>query len=273
MGIPAQQLAFDIDGGHVEPPAQVGPATEEPEELTPAPTRTDHFFTTEQLEKARREERDKHQRQIARQKEELAKRDAELEDLRKFREEQDAARQADERKKAKAARQEQEKDLSAKELIAIRDREHEAQMAQLEAKLAARDAEREQEKILLAHEREYLRVQAYRSQRVAEELAAESIPNELTQYIQGATEEEIEASIAQAQETAAKIVAAYNNQRGDEGGPPARLRGPSITSGPSSMGSMQELDTGDEARNMSYADYVKNRPKLMVSQQGQGIFS
>lgn len=167
---------------------------------------------------------------------------------------------------AEAKRQEE---LSAKELLAEQNKQWEDRFATLQN-------EREQEKALLDKERQYLGLQQYIQRRVGEEVAAETIAEDLVHYVTGNSEAEVEASIEKAKQTTASIleqVQAVQQQARQ------RIRGVSPTGyapvGPMDTESANQSLSVDDLKNMSMADYVKIRDKLGVGSSGptnKGMF-
>lgn len=262
-----QTTGADIEGSGVEHPTFVPPvnATEDdPEPTAPRGGRNESFFTTEQLEKARREERDKQQREKARLKERNDAMAAELDELRKFREQQERERQAAERKAQKKQRLEEEKDLSAKEILLRREQEWEQQQQKWEQKFAQLEAKSRLEN-------QAMQLQVYIQRRVAEEQAARTIAPQFVDYIHGSTPEEVEASIELAKQKTSEILAEVAGQKTES----ARQSGPSLRTGPSDIGSVTEIqDDGVDYTNMDMKTYLeKVRPKLGISGGNQGMFA
>lgn len=262
MSMPTQTLGADIEGSGVEHPTRV-PGTDAPDDVTPPQRNSEFQFTTEQIEKARREEREKVQREKARLKERMDAQTAELEELRKFREEQERQRLAEERKQQKKQKTEDEKDLSAKELLMRREQEWEQRLADQERRFEQMEAQSRLE-------REVMRLQVYIQRRVAEEQTAGNIAPQFIDYISGTSEEEVEAAIELARNKTAEILAEVTNQRRNQ-----QPRGVSVSAGPSAIGSQSEMPTDEtDFTNMTLHDYMtKVRPKLNIGGGGQGLFS
>lgn len=253
-----QKQAADIEGSHVEPPTFV---TSEPVTQEPA-SRTESFFTTEQLEKARAEERQKVQSEKARLKAKYDAQVAELEELKAAQAKVDAERAAEEKKRAKAKRQEDEKDLSAKEILARREAEWEARLQEQEQRFVQMEAR-------ARLEQEAMKLQVYIQRRVAEEQSAKTIAPQFVDYITGTSVDEVELAIELAKQKTAEILAEVTNAA-----PPPRAQGVSPHSGPANIGSVTETQ-GDEVdyTNMSLSTYLeKVRPKLNIGGGGQGLF-
>lgn len=218
-------------------------------------------FTTDDIEKARREEKDKLYSEIGSLKDELKAIRAEREKENKAREE--AARKAEEeRQKAEAeARKKAEEEMSVKELLQQKESEWEKRLREIEE---ARQRDQE----LLAKERRYNELVSYRQRRLEEE--ADTIMPELRDMVVlGNSEQEIESSIQALQDRTQRILeqitagqqAARQQQRG------AQVTAPPV--GP--LESQQEFQnlTNEDLKNMDIATYGKNRDRLLgaVSQR------
>ena len=240
------------------------PATAEVSEVSEP---TMQSFTADDLAKARAQEKAKLYPQ-------MEKMSQELEALKKAQEEE-AARQAD--KEAKRAAKEaeriakqkekEEKELSFKELLSKKEQEFQSQ-------LEAERLEREKAFALLDRERQFQDLMAYRSQRIEEE--RDSIVPQLIDLVSGNTQEEIEQSIATLKDKSSGIMqdvqqATANAKQSMVG---ARVTAPA--SGPLDNNSEQQSYSPESIRDMSLAEYSKQRAKLLgtaASNRGQGLFS
>ena len=257
-----QVTPIDVEGSHVDPPARTGTPQEPFVQDVPTPTAS-NLFSAEQIEKARREERDKHQRALARAKEQSDAMKAELEQLRAAQAETQKQKEAEARKEAKRRKSEDEKDLSAREILACREQEWEQQMAQLRH-------EQEQTRALVALERQHMQMETYKNSRVAEEIAAQRIAPQFKDYIGGTTQDEIEASIELAKQKSAEIAAEFQQLTAQA----SRYTGVSTNFGPSNIGSRDQLPEPEiDATKLSYAEFVKNRDRLIVQHKDQGLFN
>jgi hypothetical protein len=216
-------------------------------------------FTAEDLAKARAQEKAKLYPQIEKMAEELAA-------MKKAKEEEEAKRAAKRAEREAKSKQKEEKELSFKELLAKKEQEFSSQ-------LENERLEREKAIALLEKERQYQELQNYRQRRVEEE--RDTIVPELIDLIDGDSQDAVEQSIAILKEKSARISdsvkqamsAAKQNMVG------ARITAPA--SGPLDNDSEQQLTTPDSVRDMSMADYAKNRAKLLGSastNRGQGLF-
>jgi hypothetical protein len=220
-------------------------------------------FTADDLAKARAQEKAK----LYPQMEKMA---AELEALKKAQAEE-AARKAE---KAKAREQEKvekqkQKDideLSAKELLAKKEQE-------FQSALEAERLERENAFALLEKERKFQELMYYRQQRIEQE--RENIVPQLLDLVNGNSEDEIEQSIESLKAKSAGIMqdvqqTVLSTKQQMVG---ARVTAPA--SGPLDNDSEHTISTPDSIRDMTMADYAKQRAKLLGSaanNRGQGLF-
>jgi len=227
-------------------------------------------YSADDLAKAREQEKAKLYPQMEKMKEELAA-------LKKAKEEEEARKQAKaaERAAKEAERiaekqnkqkEQQEKELKFKDLLKKKEQE-------FESKLEAERLERERAIALLEMERKFQDVQNYRQSRLEQE--RDNIVPELIDLIQGNSQDEIEQSINLLKEKSASISQsvqqAMQSARQQQVG--ARVTAPA--SGPLDNDSDQQIATPDSIRDMSLADYAKQRAKLLgsaASNRGQGLF-
>lgn len=220
-------------------------------------------FTGEDLAKARAQEKAK----LYPQMEKMAQ---ELEALKKAQAEE-AARKAEKaklREQEKAAKQKQkdEEELSAKELLAKKEQE-------FQAALQAERLERENAIALLEKERQFQELMNYRAMRIEQE--RDSIVPQLIDLVNGNSQEEIEQSIETLKAKSAGIMQDVQQTvlSARQQMPGARVTAPA--SGPLDNDSDQQITTPDSVRDMSLADYAKQRAKLLGSaanNRGQGLF-
>ena len=239
-------------------------ATEAPFE-TQTPETISPIFTADDLAKARAQEKEKLYPQVEKLKEELS-----LLKQREQERELEEARRKEERKKreaeaAKKKKEEEEAELEVRQLLQRKEEEWQAQ-------LETERQEREKAFALLDQERRFQALMNYRSMRLEQE--RDNIIPELIDMIAGNSEDEIEQSILTLKEKSAKIfdsVAQAGVQtRKDMVG--ARVTVPA--SGPLDNDSEQRSFTPDNIKDMSLADYAKNRAKLLGTgnNSGQGLF-
>jgi DNA repair exonuclease SbcCD ATPase subunit len=223
-------------------------------------------FTAEDLAKARAQEKQKLYPQMEKMQEELAKAKALAEELAAKDSQREAERAAKKAERDAKKKQEEEQELSFKELLSKKEQEFASQ-------LEAERLEREKAFALLERERQFQDLMNYRGQRIEEE--RDTIVPQLIDLVNGNTQEEIEQSIATLKDKSAAIMqdvqqATANAKQSMVG---ARVTAPA--SGPLDNDSEQKSYTPDSIRDMSLADYAKQRAKLLgtaASNRGQGLF-
>lgn len=220
-------------------------------------------FTADDVAKARAQEKAK----LYPQMEKMA---AELSALKKAQEDEVArkAAKAAEREAAMAeqAKKKDEEELSAKELLAKKEQEWTSQFEN-------ERLERERAFALLQKEQELNQLNNYRQSRTEQE--RDNIVPELIDLISGNNQDEIEDSIAVLREKSQSILhsaqAAMQSAKQQMAG--TRITAPA--SGPLDNDSENNSYTPDSIRDMSLADYAKQRAKLLgtaASNRGQGLF-
>lgn len=290
---PTQRTATDPEGSGVIPPERV-PAVDlrDPQYRTPTlddltgsnedsdpepvlpPAQNQPSFTAEQIEKARREEREKVLKRLQGERTKNQEYLQELEELRKFREEKEAEQAKAQREAERKARKEAEKDLSAKEILAKREeeweRQRQADRAEWEARLEAMNRDREQERAQLKLEREALELQNYIATEVARAVKDKEMAPQFVDFINGTSKEQVDAQIEVAKAKTAEILSEVTGQQQAA----QRQQGVSTASGPSSMGSVTEVtDQPVDFTKLTLKDYVeKVRPKLQIDRRDNGIF-
>lgn len=231
-----------------------------------AEVQTQNSYTAEDIAKARAQEKEKLYPVMDKMKEELAALKKEREEREAVEAERKAQRAAREAENAKKKQEEAEAELGFKELLKKKEEE-------LEAKLAEERNERERAFALLDKEREFTELTTYRQQRL--EAERENIIPELIDLIQGNTRDEIEQSILGLKEKSARIFdsVAQASQQTRKEMVGSRITAPA--SGPLDNDPAQLSNSPDDLRNMSMADYAKNRQKLLggaSKNSGQGLF-
>jgi hypothetical protein len=254
------------EGGDPGDPVVVVPNAVVEPPATPAPA--DVRFSAEDIQKARKEEKDKLYQRLQAQQDQIDQFTSELEAQRTARE-QAAAEEERRRTEATAeAERKRQEDLSAKDLLLEKEREWTSRFEQIER-------EREQERTLFQKEQEFNNLQAYVQKRVGEE--TNEIAPELLDYISGNTPDEVEASIATAKAKTQAILESVQQAAIQQR---ASMRGVSPT-GYSTTGPM-DTDPGtksyslNDLRDMPMAEYAKIRGQLGVGQAAQnqrGLYS
>ncbi|MGD6750351.1 hypothetical protein [Streptomyces sp. BH105] len=164
----------------------------------PKDTQDGSRFTAEDLEKVRREEREKLYGRLNQQDEILKATKDELETARRAREEQEANEAAARKQAEEEAEAKRQADLSAKSLLKEREQAWEKRFADLQSTY-------ETDRELFAREQEFARLQNVRRDLLAQ--AADDIAPELVDLVQGSTEDELRASVELMRQKSSAIVA------------------------------------------------------------------
>jgi hypothetical protein len=239
------------------------PADAEVSEVSNTPMQS---FTADDLAKARAQEKQKLYPQMEKMQEELAKAKALAEELSAKDATREAERTAKKAEREAKKKQEEEQELSFKELLSKKEQEFQSQ-------LEAERLEREKAFALLDRERQFQDLMSYRAQRIEQE--RDTIVPQLIDLVSGNSQDEIEQSIATLKEKSAGIMqdvqqATANAKQSMVG---ARVTAPA--SGPLDNNSEQQSYSPESIRDMSLADYAKQRAKLLgtaASNRGQGLF-
>ena len=223
-------------------------------------------YTADDLAKAREQEKAKLYPQLEKMKEELASLKREREET-AAREAERQTRIAEEESRAAQLKKEQEEnELSFKDLLKKKEQEFQSQ-------LENERLERERAIALLDQERKFQELMNYRQSRLEQE--RENIIPELIDLIEGDTQDAIEQSISTLKEKSARILDSAQQAMQSAR---AQMAGPRITapaSGPLDTNSDTQSLTPDSIREMSLADYAKQRAKLLgnaANNRGQGLF-
>jgi len=223
-------------------------------------------YTADDIAKAREQEKAKLYPQMEKMKEELAAAKARAEEVAAKEADREAKRAAKEAEKLAKQKEREEAELPLKELLAKKEQEFQAQIEQ-------ERLERERAFALLEQERRFQELMNYRQNRLEQE--RDNIVPELIDLIQGNTPDEVESSIATLKEKSSSILqsaqAAMQSAKQQMAG--TRITAPA--SGPLDNDSSQQSYTPDAIRDMTMADYAKQRAKLLgtaASNRGQGLF-
>lgn len=205
------------------------------------------FYTDEDIERVRREEKDKLYGRIQTM-------DEQLKDLQRQREAEEAERLALLEAEAERVKREEEEAMETRELLKRKEEEWAGRFAELEDRY-------EQDKAVFERERRFQEIEKYLQARVAQE--AEWIIPELRDLVRGNSETEIDASIDEMKARTAAIMgqlessvqAQRQSQRG--AAPTAPPNGP--------MEQMQSYEsiTADDIRSMDMETYKKHRASLL----------
>jgi hypothetical protein len=220
-------------------------------------------YTVDDLAKAREQEKSKLYPQLEKMREELSSLRKEKEEEAARRAQLEAAKQAEELSIQKAK---EEEELSFKDLLKKKEQEFQSQ-------LEAERLERERAFALLDQERKFQEITNYRSSRVEQE--RDNIVPELIDLVDGNTADEIEQSIAMLKEKSARILSSAQQAMQSARQQMAGTRITNPAAGPLDNDSEQKTYSPDSIREMSLADYAKQRAKLLgnaASNRGQGLF-
>jgi len=250
----------------MENAVEVTDANLSPIEVTTSSEMTMPGYTADDIAKAREQEKAKLYPQLEKMKEELASLKREREEA-AAREAERQARIAEEESRAAQLKKEQEEnELSFKDLLKKKEQEFQAQ-------LENERLERERAIALLDQERKFQELMNYRQARLEQE--RDNIIPELIDLIEGDSQNAIEQSISTLKEKSARILESAQQAMQSAR---AQMAGPRITApaaGPLDNDSSQQTLTPDSIRDMSLADYAKQRAKLLgnaASNRGQGLF-
>ena len=216
--------------------------------VTPNPS-TGRTFTADEVEKIRQQEKDKLYGQI----DELK---GELRSYREEREAEQRAREEEEARRAEEAEEKAEADMDVRELIRKKEEEWTTQMREIQEQA-------ERDRALLDQERKFSALQEYKRQQL--ETHADDIMPHLRPYVQGNSEEEIQASIQQQIETTnaimADVQAAQQNQQAAV--PTTRVTAPGDGGPLEQATSGTRTFSAEEIAAMSPAQFAKHRDQLL----------
>jgi hypothetical protein len=231
-------------------------------------TNPDNDVIAKRIQEARKQEKEKLYPQLEKLQEEISSLRKEREELAAVNAERNARRAEREAQRAAEKKAQQEEEMSFKQLLKTKEQEFQSQ-------LEAERLERERTFALLQREREYQELKDYRIERLNAE--RDNIMPELLDLISGNSKEEIEQSILSLKERTAKIldsVSAATQQATQQNR--KEMVGTRITvpaSGP--LDNDSSSNTPLNVSDMSMADYIKNRDRLLRSSsnnRGQGLF-
>ena len=229
-------------------------------------------FTEDDVEKIRQQEKDKLYKRLEDSdgrvkalEEQLTTLSTESDETRS-----EAARLA--KAESDALRRREEEELSAKELITLRETEFDEKLktveTEWEGRLAKIEEERASQEAMLEKERRYRELETYLGRRMVEE--EEFIIPELRDLASGTTEEEIDNSIAILKDRSSAILESIQ-----QSAQPSGLRGSPVTAppvGPMETHSEQQTLTAEDIRDMPMEQYSQMRDRLLKARPSQGRF-
>lgn len=231
-----------------------------------APPPGQQYFTADQLEAARQQEKDKLYARLQAADERVTAFQTDLEAIKAERQAEKDALKAQQDAAAAAQQKADEEKLSVTELIAKRDAEWQAEKTALKEQM-------ETERVIAQKDRELFQLQAFIQRRVAEEVAQDTIAPEFVDLINGNNEAEVEASITRMKEKTASIVAGMSGQRPPQtpGVSPAGF----APSGPLDNITGTKQYTAEDIKNMNAAEYAQFRAKVGIDKAGNntGLFN
>jgi DNA repair exonuclease SbcCD ATPase subunit len=245
---PTGGLKVDLSTPDEVPP----PTSQQVREQNKQHRQGEEYFTADDIEKVRKQEKDKLYNR-------LQDMEGELETLRKERE---AALREQEEAEARSAAErtaQEREELDAKELVAKVEQTWQERFDALQS-------EREQERALLEKERQFSQLNEYRMQRLSDPEVEGSIMPELRDLIVGDSPEEIESAIANMQQRTARILEQARTFAQTQ-----RQQMPGVRATDPSIGPVEENDsahqtvTAEQIKSMSMTDYVKYRGKLLTA--------
>jgi hypothetical protein len=227
-------------------------------------------FTEEDLERVRQQEKAKLYGEIEKLSQRVSQFDsvqAELEALRKEREEREARESAAREQADQQAKASREAEMTAKELLEERQREWQAELDEIRQEAQLKDA-------ALQKEREFAQLRDYIQQRVAQE--KDSIAPELLDLVTGNSPEEVDSSI---ETLKAKSIAIAESVRAKQQQLAAQQQGVSpagfATTGPMDMLPGTKNYSVEEIKAMSpreYAEKIRGRFLGGSDSRNRGLF-
>lgn len=241
-------------GANPNPDGTVTVKTPDPPSQQPEQGRT---FTAEDIEKARREEKDKLYSRLQSVDERSKSLEAELAELRREREEREAAEAERKAAEEKAAQEKAEAEMSAKKLLEQRSTEWERRFEEIQR-------EREQERAALAKAAEFEALRAYIQERVGAE--RDNIAPELVDMVTGNTREEVDRSIElMKSKTEAILQSVQQAQQAAR----SQMRGVSATgytaTGPADSDAGTRQLSVEDIKNMPMSEFARYRSQLLGS--------
>lgn len=234
-----------------QPETEVGMSQQPPvtisEPVPEQPAQMGNYFTAEDVERVRREEKDKLYSKISSMESQLGEMRSEREE--RLRLEQEARDAAEAERKAL-----EEEKMTAKQLIERTREEYDQRINDLQQNY-------DRDRALFEQERRLMEVDQYRQARIEQD--AEYIMPELRDLVRGNTEEEIEASIEEMKIRTEVIMQNMNAAAVDQR---QMQRGVAPTAppvGPMEQASTYESLSPDDIRGMDMETYRKYRERLI----------
>jgi hypothetical protein len=236
------------------------PATQ----YAPPPTPPNQFFTADDIEKARREERDKLYGRITRTDEKFRTLEDELKSLQADRDTRQAEEERRRQEATDALKAKDEAEMTAKQLIEAKEKEWNSRFQEIQEQQRTHEA-------MLAKEREYMTLQNFIQRRAAEEMSAGTIGDELIEFINGNSQAEVEASIVKLREKTQSIL---NGVREGQQQRNAALPGVSLAGAPPSGGPLDNISgqqrtmTPEDIEKIPMSEWHKFRQQIGIDGAG-----
>lgn len=245
---------FIVGADPKEPPRQVadwapGPQTVDPSTQTPPPVQQQgqQSYTAEDIERARREEKDKLYGRIETM-------SGELRTLQQEREAREAEARAAQEAEEAARRAAEEEAMTLQQRMEARDAEWQSRLNELEERY-------ESDKAVFDRERAFIALEEYKTRQV--HASSEEILPELLDLVRGNTEEEIDASIQEMKARTAAIMAQVEQVVGQQR---QQMRGAAPTAppvGPMETQQQYESLTPADVQGMDMETYRRHRDTLL----------
>lgn len=211
------------------------------------PADNSRYYTEEDIERVRREEKDKLYGRIESM-------DSQLKDIQREREEREAALRAQQEAEAEARRREEEEKMEVRDLLKRKEEEWAARLEELESRY-------ETDRAVFEREKRFHELQQYQQARVAQE--SEFILPELRDLVRGNSEAEVDASI---DEMKARTAAIMGQIEANIGQTRQQVRGAAPTAppvGPLEQMTQYESLTPQDIASMDMETYRKHRERLL----------
>lgn len=228
----------------------------------PAIVPSQKFYTEEDLQAVREQEKGKLYKRLETLEASLASTQSTLTTAQRLAQEKVDAAEAEERKRLDAIANEEKEKLTLRDQLKLEAQERQKMKQEFEAKLLESDRKREAQDAIQAKEREYLQFEAFKERQISAE--KDDIAPELLDLVTGSTPEELAVSIASLKAKTASILEAMQQatQNARQNTPGTRVTSPGTGLPDTNLG--QNTDIQDIA-SMSMADYAKNRHKYVGS--------
>jgi len=254
-------------GEPVNPPSPNVAPTSSGTSNPPVPMPPSQYFTADQLERARQEEKDKLYDRLKKSDDQLTAFKSQVDELtadKKARDDEAARVQAE---ADEAKRKAEEDKLSAQQLVEKARTEMAAEMENLRTQQAS-------DRALMEKERQFLTLQSYIQRRISEEVGADNIHPTFVDYINGNNEAEVEASITIAKEKTDSILEGIVNRQPVTGRPGVSPTGFGPSGPLDNLTGTPRAATPEEIQAMDMDQYAAYRRTAGIDKAGndRGMF-